>query len=82
MKSGKAAEVDGIPPEFSKSGGPGLHSKLHELFVCCWEQGKLPRNLRDAVIVTLYKNGVYLYTLYNKAEKSDCSNYLIENKNS
>ena len=68
MKSGKAAEVDGIPPEFWKSGGPALHSKLHELLVCCWEQGKLPRNLRDAVIVTLYKNGVYLYTLYNKGK--------------
>ena len=66
MKSGKAAGVDGIPPEFWKSGGPALHSKLHELLVCCWEQGKLPRDLRDAVIVTLYKN---------KGEKSNCSNY-------
>ena len=26
MKSGKAAGVDGIPPEFWKSGGPTLHS--------------------------------------------------------
>ena len=62
MNSGKAAGVDGIPLEFWKSGGPALHSKLHELLVCCWEQGKLPRDLRDAVIVTLYKN---------KGEKSD-----------
>ena len=62
MNSGKAAGVDEIPPEFWKSGGPALHSKLHELLVCCWEQGKLPRNLHDAVIVTLYKN---------KGEKSD-----------
>ena len=38
MKSGKAAGVDGIPPEFWKSGGPALHNKLHELLVCCWEQ--------------------------------------------
>ena len=62
MNSGKAAGVDGIPPKFWKSGGPALHSKLHELLVCCWEHGKLPRNLRDAAIVTLYKN---------KGEKSD-----------
>ena len=66
MKSGKAAGVDGIPPEIWKCGGPALHNKLHELLVCCWEQGKLPRDLRDAVIITLYKN---------KGERSDCSNY-------
>jgi len=66
LKSRKAAGVDGIPPEIWKYGGPALHSKLHELLVCCWEQSKLPRDFPDAVIVTLYKN---------KGEKSDCSNY-------
>jgi len=66
LKSGKAAGVDGIPQEIWKHGGETLHSKLHELFVCCWEQGKLPQDLRDAVIITLYKN---------KGEKSYCSNY-------
>ena len=44
MNSGKAAGVDGIPPEFWKSGGSALHNKLHELLVCCWEHGKLPRD--------------------------------------
>ncbi|KAL0156964.1 hypothetical protein M9458_048210 [Cirrhinus mrigala] len=66
LKSGKAAGIDGIPPEIWKYGGPALHSKLHDLFVCCWEQGTLPKDFCDAVIVTLYKN---------KGEKSDCSNY-------
>ncbi|CAH1249728.1 Hypp8672 [Branchiostoma lanceolatum] len=66
QKSGKAAGVDGIPPEVWKHGGVALHSKLHELLVHCWEQGKLPQDLRDAVIITLYKN---------KGEKADCSNY-------
>ena len=66
LKTGKAAGTDSIPSEIWKYGGPGLHTKLHELFVCCWEQGKLPQDLRDAVIITLYKN---------KGEKSDCSNY-------
>ncbi len=50
LKSGKAARVDTIPPEVWKNGGPALHTKLHEFFVCCWEQGKLPQDLRDAVI--------------------------------
>ena len=66
LKSGKAAGGDGIPAEIWKHGGQTLHSKLHELFLCCWEQGKLPQDLRDAVIITLYKN---------KGVKSDCSNY-------
>jgi len=66
LQNGKAAGGDGIPAKIWNHGGPTLHSKLHELFVCCWEQGKLPQELRDAVIITLYKN---------KGEKSDCSNY-------
>ena len=66
LRSGKAVGVDGIPPEFWKEGEPVLRSKLHELLVCCWEQGKLPSDLRDAIIVTLYKS---------KGEKSDCSDY-------
>ncbi len=66
LKSGKAAGVDTIPPKVWKNGGPALHAKLHKFFVFCWEQGKLPQDLRDAVIITLYKN---------KGEKSDCSNY-------
>ena len=40
--------------------------KLHNLFTDCWEKGTLLQDLRDAVIVSLYKN---------KGEKSDCSNY-------
>ena len=40
--------------------------KLQDLFTNCWEEGTLPQDLRDAVIVSLYKN---------KGEKSDCSNY-------
>ena len=66
LKSRKAAGVDSIPPEIWKHEGPVLHVKLHNLLVCCWEQGKLAQDLRNAVIITLYKN---------MGEKSDCSNY-------
>ena len=40
--------------------------KLQDLFTNCWEKGTLPQDLRDAVIVSLYKN---------KGEKPDCSNH-------
>ena len=66
LKSRKAAGGDGIPAEVWKHGGIVLHRNLHKFFVCCWEQSDLPHDLRDAVIITLYKN---------KGEKSDCSNY-------
>lgn len=66
LKCGKAAGIDGIPPEMWKYGGPTLHSRLHDFIKTCWEKGKLPQDLRDAVIITLYKN---------KGDKSDCSNY-------
>ena len=56
LKSRKAAGVDGNQPEIWKYGGPALHNKLHELLICCWEQSKLRRDFRNAVIVTLYKN--------------------------
>ena len=66
LRSGKALGVYRILPELWKEGGPALHSKLHKLFVCCWEQDKLPSDLHNAIIITLYKN---------KGEKSDCSNF-------
>ena len=66
MKIGKAAGVDGIPPEVWKAGGKALHIKLHEFFTLCWNQGQLPQDLRDAIIITLYKN---------RGEKSECTNY-------
>ena len=47
-------------------GGEAVLNKLQDLFTNCWEKGTLPQDLRDAVIVSLYKN---------KGEKSDCSNY-------
>ena len=46
--------------------GEAVLSKFQDLFTNCWEKGTLPQDLRDAVIVSLYKN---------KGEKSDCSNY-------
>ena len=58
--------IYGIQPEVWKNGGPTLNIKFHEFFVCCWEQRKLPQDLRDAVIISLHKN---------KGEKSDCANY-------
>ena len=42
--------------ECNQQGGEAVLSKLQHLFTNCWEKGTLLQDLRDAVIVSLYKN--------------------------
>ena len=66
LKVDKSTCIDGIPAEVFQHGGEAVLDKLQDLFTNCWEKGTLPQDLRDAVIVSLYKN---------KGDKSDLSNY-------
>ena len=66
LKCLKTQDIDGLPAEVYKLGRDILLEKLTNLFSLCWEKGLVPKDLCDAVIVSLYKN---------KGEKSDCSNY-------
>ena len=66
LKVGKSPGIDGIPAEVYRHGGEEVLHKLQDLLTNCWEKGTLPQDLRDAVIVSLYKN---------QGEKSDCSSY-------
>ncbi|XP_068707859.1 uncharacterized protein [Montipora foliosa] len=63
LASGKAPGEDGIPPEIIKCGKSALLQPLHELLCLCWREGKVPLDMRDSSIVTLYKC------------KGDCSDY-------
>ena len=65
-KHGKSTGIDGLQAEVYQHGGDALLRTLHGLFTKCWELGVLPQDLKDATIVSLYKN---------KGAKSDCSNY-------
>ena len=65
MKNNKAAGPDGIPAEIFKAGGPKLAEQVHELIEKIWLQEVSPCDLRDALIVTIFKKG----------DKSDCGNY-------
>ena len=62
----KASGSNGIPPEVLKSGKPALLQPLHDLLCLCWKHCYIPQDIRDANIVTLYKN---------KGDRSDCNNY-------
>ena len=66
LSTGKAPGEDGIPPEVIKSGKDALLKDLHELLCLCWKEGCVPSDMRDAKIVTLYKN---------KGDRSDCNSY-------
>ncbi len=66
LTCGKSPGSDGIPPEALKNGKPALLQPLHELLCLCWDQGYIPQDMRDANIVTVYKN---------KGDRSDCNNY-------
>ena len=66
LKVGKSSGIDGIPAEVYQHGGEAVLDKLQDLFTSCWEKGTRSQDLRDAVIVSLYKD---------EGEKSGCSNY-------
>ncbi|CAE1309650.1 unnamed protein product [Acanthosepion pharaonis] len=66
LSRGRAPGRGGIPSEVLKTGKPALLQHLHELLCLCWEKGHVPRDMRDASIVTLYKN---------KGDRSNFSNY-------
>ena len=66
LASGKAPGKDGIPAEVLKCCKETLITELHEILYLCWSEGEVPQNMRDANVVTLYKN---------KGDRGDCNNY-------
>jgi len=66
LKSGKAPGSDGIPPELLKLNVPVLKDLLLDLLLSCWHKGHVPQDLKDAKLVTLFKN---------KGSRQDCDNY-------
>ena len=56
LKVGKLPGIDGIQAEVYQHGVEVVLDKLKDLFTNWWEKGTLPQDLRDAVIVSLYKN--------------------------
>ena len=55
-KVGKSPGINDIPAKVYQHEGDAVLHKLQDLFTNCWEKGTVPQDLRDAVIVSLYKN--------------------------
>ena len=66
LASGKAPGKDGIPAEVLKCCKETLITELLEILCLCWSEGEVPQHMRDANVVTLYKN---------KGDRGDCNNY-------
>ena len=64
----KGPGSDGIPPNVIKHCKTNLELPLHEVLCQCWKEEAVPQDMRDAKIITLYKN---------KGERSDCNNYRV-----
>ena len=54
--SGKAPGNDGIPAEVIKCAKETLLKELHEILCQYWREGEVSQDMRDAKIVTVYKN--------------------------
>ena len=56
LAAGKAPGSDSIPSDLIKHCKTTLLHPLHEVLCQCWREGAVPQDMRDAKIITLYKN--------------------------
>ena len=56
LANGKAPGNDAILPEMIKQEILVLLPHLHVLLSLCWRESEVPQDMRDAKIVTLFKN--------------------------
>ena len=66
LAAGKAPGSDNIPPDLIKHCKTTLLHLLHEVLCQYWREGAVLQDMRDAKMITLYKN---------KGERSDCNKY-------
>ena len=65
MRDSKSPGSDGLPAEIFKHAGVNFKRELLDLYRTCWEQEKVPKEFKDAQIVTIFKKG----------DKTMCGNY-------
>ena len=65
MKNNKSPGLDGIPAEVYKHGGPALKRRLHQLVLTIWNEETIPKELKDANLVPIYKK---------KGDRTVCGN--------
>ena len=66
LASGKTPDSNGIPPDLVEHCKTTLLHSLHVLLCQYWQEVAVPQDMRNAKIITLFKN---------KGERSVCNNY-------
>lgn len=57
LACGKSRSNDGVSPEIIKADrNSAILVQLDDLLLQFWEEGTVPRDMRDVCIITLYKN--------------------------
>jgi hypothetical protein len=64
LKSYKFPGTDQILAKFIKAGGETLHSEIHRLICCIWNEEELPQQWKESIV-----------PIYKKGDKTDCNNY-------
>jgi hypothetical protein len=57
LKSYKSLGTDQIPAELIEAGGETLCSEIHKLTCSIWNKEEFPQNLKECIIVPIYKKG-------------------------
>ena len=57
MPPGKSPGPDNIPYELIQHGGLQLKSRHFSLILKTWENQQVPKDLKDAVVITIFKKG-------------------------
>lgn len=66
LQNGRSPGEDGIPAEVFKHGGELMMERLNDLIVRIWHEEAVPDQLKNAVVVTIFKK---------KGSRSDCGNH-------
>jgi hypothetical protein len=65
LKRRKSPGIGQIPAELIKASTRTIQSETYKLIISIWNQGELPEQWKESIIVLVYKKG----------DKTDCSNY-------
>ena len=66
LKVEKSTGLDGLAAEFYQRGGDTITEEIVKVILHIWNTEIVPKDLKDAQIITIYKR---------KGDKSDCGNW-------